>query len=410
MKLILLIINQIITYTLMVYGLYYIISGVIGTLINKKAPKLKKAKKNNHFAIIIPARNEEVVIGHLVDSLNNQNYPKNKYDIYVAVNNTTDNTKKIAKEHGAKVLDCNVPVKVKADVLRFAFDKLKNKKEIDSYIIIDADNVAHKDFIKEMNIVLENGYRVAQGFRDAKNPSDSWISGSYAIFYYIQNIFFNKARMTLRSNSTINGTGFMVKKDIIDEEGFNTYTLTEDMEFCGLCALRNEKVYFADKAIIYDEYPTDFKTSWKQRSRWSAGNFQCMRLYTIKLLKNFFKKGNLSNLDMSFNFTGAFMHVVAYFNIFIFRIYNLIQCYGIAMNDIVSHAETYLAQVILAFITLKILHKPIKPYIKGIVLFPVWILTWLPINIIYLFKKYNTWEEIKHNRSISVEEIIKTVK
>ena len=41
----------------------------------------------------------------------------------------------------------------------------------------------------------------------------------------------------------------MIKKDIIDDEGFNTYTLTEDMEFTGQCALKGEKIYYAEKAI-----------------------------------------------------------------------------------------------------------------------------------------------------------------
>ena len=45
----------------------------------------------------------------------------------------------------------------------------------------------------------------------------------------------------------------MVKKEIIDDDGFNTYTLTEDMEFAGQCALKNERIYYAEKASTYDE-------------------------------------------------------------------------------------------------------------------------------------------------------------
>ena len=405
MRIFLYIINQIITLIVNLYGLYYILIGIFGALLINKTKKLKKAKKDNHFAIIVPARNEEIVIGNLIDSLKVQNYPKNKYDIYVVVNNTTDNTKKVAKSHGAKVIDCDVPVKAKADVLSFTFDKLKSKENIDAYIIFDADNVAHPDFLKEMNKVLENGYRIAQGFRDAKNPSDSWISGSYTIFYYIQNVFFNKGRMALNGGASINGTGFMIKKDKIDEEGFNIYSLTEDMEYAGICALNSEKVYFAENAITYDEYPIDFKTSWKQRSRWTAGNIECLKIYSLKLFKKFFHTGDIFALDMGLNFMGAYMHVFVYLNIIIFRIYNLLRGYGLAMNDLIGHIEAYFFQVILCIIAIKICKKEIKPLIKGIILFPVFVFSWLPINIIYIFKKYEKWEEIKHTRSISLEEI-----
>ena len=71
---------------------------------------------------------------------------------------------------------------------------MDKRNDIDAYIIFDADNVVDKNFLKHMNNSLNNGYLVAQGFRDTKNVSDNWISSSYALYYYIQNYFFNKAR------------------------------------------------------------------------------------------------------------------------------------------------------------------------------------------------------------------------
>lgn len=66
------------------YGLYFLVmaTGVFG----KKKEKINNSKKN-HFAILIAARNEEEVIGNLIKSLKKQNYPKDKYDIYVIINN-----------------------------------------------------------------------------------------------------------------------------------------------------------------------------------------------------------------------------------------------------------------------------------------------------------------------------------
>ena len=68
----------------------------------------------------------------------------------------------------------------------------------------------HPDFISRMNDTLCSGYRVAEGFRDSKNITDNWISGSYSLFYYMQNFFFNKSRMTMGLSGSINGTGFNV--------------------------------------------------------------------------------------------------------------------------------------------------------------------------------------------------------
>ena len=401
-----LIIYRVISSITLVYGTYYVIMGVLGLILGKfNKVELKKENKINHFAVIIPARNEESVVGNLVDSLKNLNYDKKKVDVYVVVNNTTDDTKKVAEDHGAIVLDCNVPVKTKADVLCFAFDYLKSNKKIDAYVIFDADNVVHPDFLIHMNDALNNGYRVASGFRDAKNPSDSWISSSYTVFYYIQNLFFCRSRMGLGGNATITGTGFMIKKEIIDEDGFNTYTLTEDMEFTGQCALKKERIYYAEKAITYDEYPTTFKTSWKQRKRWSVGNLQCMKIYAWNLLKNFFKRGTIPMLDMACNFCGIMAQVVVYLNLAMFRVANFSVGNPLADQDYFSWVFGILVQIGLPIITILMLKKKVLPLWKGILLFPLFIFSWLPINIICLFKKDIKWEEIKHDRAITLEEI-----
>ena len=143
------------------YGLYFFITGFFGfknfhkKLIRKHKPKYK-------FAILIASRNEEGVIEHLVKSLLQQDYPKNLFDVYVIPNNCTDNTEKVAKKAGAEIIKCTVPTKSKGEVLKFTFEKLSKRKDIDAYLIFDADNVVHPEFLSRMNDTLCDGYKVAQ--------------------------------------------------------------------------------------------------------------------------------------------------------------------------------------------------------------------------------------------------------
>ena len=169
---------------------YFGITGLIGILKKNKAV-FKESKKYNNFAILVPARNEEKVIGNLLESLEKLDYQKDKYQIYVIPNNCTDNTVSVAKKHNCYILDCNIKTKTKGDVLKFAFSKLKDNKDIDAYVIFDADNVVDHEFLIHLNNCLESGYRVAQTCREAKNPSDNWLSGSYTLFYLFQNVFMN---------------------------------------------------------------------------------------------------------------------------------------------------------------------------------------------------------------------------
>lgn len=393
----------------LIYGLYFIITGLLG-IIKKSKVRFKKSSGKNHFAIIIPARNESAVISNLIESLNNLNYPKNKYDVYVVPNNCTDDTKEVAIKSGAKTIDCNVKTTTKGDVLNFAFDHLKNHKEIDAYVIFDADNVVHPDFLSYMDDALEKGFNVAQGLRDAKNPSDNGMSGSYTLFYLMQNVFLNRARMGLRGSASINGTGFMVRKKIIDDYGFKTYTLTEDVEFTGICALRGERIAFVEKAITYDEYPISFIPSWHQRRRWTSGTIECMRRYSFKLLKNFFKTGKLASLDMSLTYQAAVFQLLGVI-CSILTFVNIIAGIEVTAIEIVKYFLSALLNIYIGFIITEliiILYKKesVKKVWKGILAFPIFMLTWIPISVICFIIKKTKWDVIKHSRNVKINEVL----
>lgn len=389
------------------YGLYYGLVGLFA-FVRPKHFRIKPYMPKNKFAIIIAARNEETVIAGLVKSIFECNYPKDLYEVIVAVNNTTDNTAKVAKDAGATVMMIKEKVKSKGEVLRIVFSELKPRKDLDAYLIFDADNVIHPDFLSRMNDTLCSGYRVAEGFRDSKNMNDNWISGSYSLFYYMQNFFLNKAHMTLGSTANINGTGFMISKDKIDEEGFDTKTLTEDIEFTAQCALKNEPVAFVEGAITYDEQPVNFGVSWKQRKRWSVGTLQCMRLYNVRLWKHFLKTGSLAAFDMSMNFIAPVIQVVClleFFVLIIFRIFN-IHLYDVFSmlysSGLFFLMLTYFSGVIVSIFVLQYNRRKAKNVVSAIVLFALFMLTWVPINLVCLFTRDMVWEEIKHKTSSDV--------
>lgn len=400
-------INNVILILVLIYSVYFGLSGIIGVLLSSNF-SFKTTSKRAHFAILVAARNEAQVIEHLIDSLKAQNYDKDKYDIYVIPNNCTDNTYEVAKNAGARIIECNEKTKTKGDVLKIAFNELKDNSEIDAYIIFDADNVVHPDFLARMNECYQSGYRVAEGFRDAKNPNDSWISGSYALFYLMQNVMFNQSRMGLGANATVNGTGFMVKKEIIDTYGFETYTLTEDVEFTGICSLRGEKIAFVEDAITYDEYPVNFGPSWKQRRRWTSGNLECTRRYFFKLIGNFFKTFKLSNLDIALMYCGAIFQVLTLITTILTYLINpfSIDSSLVLGNIIYPLTFGYLASVSFDLIIVLYKGKKVKDLWKGILTFPFFLFTWIFINIACFIKKQTKWDEIKHSRVVKIDELV----
>ena len=390
------------------YAGYYLITS-IGIFKKRKKVTNNNDDKKNFFAVIIAARNEENVIGKLIDSLKKQSYPSEYFDIYVIVNNCTDNTAREAKKAGAKVISCTEKVSTKGEVLKYTFDLFKDNNKIDAYAIFDADNIVHHDFLAKMNDMINSGYSVAQGFRDTKNISDNWLTSSYAILYYFQSLFLNESRYNMGRSSFLNGTGFVIKKEVIDKHGFNPKTVTEDVEFTAMCAINNEKIGFATDAITYDEQTNSFDASWKQRKRWSFGTMECLREYFPILLKKGIKERNFECFDVGLFYLSVILHVV--FNLLpIFLLINIIIHFNSLTFDnmlykIIFIVISYLFGVVVRIILLKRYNKSFKDNIGGVLLFDLFVFSWLPINFICLFIKSCNWDSIKHNRSVDIENV-----
>ena len=265
--------RQALVYILIVFWIYQL-SISLCSLIKFKEKKLITNKKHK-FMAIIPAHNEEMVIENLVESLKCQDYDKDLYDIYVIADNCTDNTAEIAKKAGAIVYKrFDETKKTKGYALDwFLKQKIEENADYDAFLVFDADNIVDKNFIKVMNRKLCQGEEVVQGYKDIKNPSESWVSAGYAFFYWTMHRFYHLARYNVGLSPLLNGTGFMVKFDLVKEKGWDTVTLTEDIEFSLKQIIKGKKLGWATDAIVYDEQPEEFKASWKQRSRWTVGIF-----------------------------------------------------------------------------------------------------------------------------------------
>ena len=278
------ILREALIWIITIFWLYQILVSVCSLVKLKDKPL--KVNKNHRFMAIIPAHNEEAVVGNLIESLKNQEYDKNLYDIYVIADNCTDRTARIAREAGAIVYErYDETKKTKGYALDwFLQQKMKEDAPYDAICIFDADNIVDKNFLKAMNKKLCQGEEVVQGYRDIKNPTDNWITSGYALFYWTMHKFYHLARYNLGLSPLLNGTGFMVSFDIIKENGgWKTVTLTEDIEFSLQRILKGKRLGWSTEAIVYDEQPTGFAQSWSQRSRWTVGHMQCMKEYTSKL-------------------------------------------------------------------------------------------------------------------------------
>ena len=391
-----------------IFWLYNIAISLFALVKFKEKPIIMD--KQHKFMAIIPAHNEEFVIKNLVESLKNQNYPKELLDIYVIADNCTDNTAKIAREAGAIVYERNDPnKKTKGYAMQwFLAQKIKENADYDAFFVFDADNIVMPDFTVNMNKKLCQGEEIVQGYRDIKNPSDTWVSAGYALFYWTMHRFYHLARYNLGLSPLLNGTGFMVKFDVIKETGWNTKTLTEDIEFSLMNILEGRKLGWATDAVVYDEQPLGFKQSWTQRERWTVGHIQCIKYYIKDLARSVVKKRKATNLDGFLYLMGMPILVITLallvINVLIY-LGNGMTLLGLILNLMNYVLVTFLVPPLSALSILIIDKRPIKPMIRGLLCYPLFLGSWILINIKAMIKPNTKWEKIEHVRDIKADDI-----
>lgn len=403
------ILREALVWTITIFWLYQVVISLCSLIKLKDKPL--KVNKEHRFMAIIPAHNEEAVVGNLIESLRNQTYNKELYDIYVIADNCTDNTAKIAKEAGAIVYErYDETKKTKGYALNwFLQQKIKENAPYDAFFVFDADNIVDKNFIKNMNKKLCQGEDVVQGYRDIKNPSDNWITAGYAIFYWQMHRFYHLARYNIGLSPLLNGTGFMVKFDVIKPQGWDTETLTEDIEFSLKRIIKGKKLGWATDAIVYDEQPTGFKQSWSQRSRWTVGHIQCIKKYTKDLAIAAKENKKMINID-------GLLYIVGSIPMFIITITLLLTNFIMYNSASITTAEliknvlfylvpTFILPILVGIFAMWLDGRKIKPMAKGLLCYPLFLLTWIFINFKCLFIRNTSWEKINHVRSIKISDV-----
>lgn len=111
-------------------------------------------QKQLFFSIIIPAHNEEKYIGNTLEKIVGQDYPTDKFEVFVIENGSTDKTYEIAKKFEKNNVSVLVSTTKGVSLARnFGIGKIKN--DSDWVVFLDADTLLENDFLKDLNIYLQ---------------------------------------------------------------------------------------------------------------------------------------------------------------------------------------------------------------------------------------------------------------
>ena len=392
----------------------------------------KKSDKQARIAYVIPAYNESSVIKSTVeDVIKSQKYPRDKFDVYVVADNCTDNTADLAREAGAIVLIHNDPDPahhMAAYPLKYGIDYiLKNDKDAELVIHLDADNHINPEYSQLMNDAYQSGVDFARPYEGAINGNQNFFTKACAFFYAFDSRFGGRGKEVLGLSARVNGSGATMSRRMLEEtNGYDSVTISDDTEFTMNRLIEGRKAHFVEAAVVYEDMPSTGADTNARNTRIGKGMKILFKLKAKLMLKSFFKKGNFSALEALLSYCWLFIGLPMFLWIFFYYTYMFVFA-AFAANgafELTLFSTEYFATTIKVYVWAFIILAVFAYFIFGIVItcifafgefkkfgaksrkeflpmvfiFPVYLFVYaLSIGVHMNKKKGSGWKQIKRN-------------
>ncbi len=256
--------------------------------------KYTSSSKKNKILILIPAYMEDKVIMDSVNSILNQDYPEEKFDLIVISDKMEIETNEKLSQLPLTLLELNTQISSKAKALNFAVDN-HSKDNYKIVVILDADNVVEANFLNEINDCYYSGCQAIQAHRIPKNL-DTDVAILDAISEEINNSIFRRGHVNLGLSSALIGSGMAFDFKLFKMLVAHLKTTGEDKELEVLLLKERIFIEYLDYVKVYDQKTRKEKGFYNQRRRWLSAQFFSFAK-GIKDIPGAIFSGNLDYID-----------------------------------------------------------------------------------------------------------------
>ncbi len=240
------------------------------------------------FAVLIPAHDEEDVIGDTLAALAAVEYPQDLYAVHVVADHCTDRTVELVRAAGVDVRENTSGRRGKGPALQFLLDGLlteadRDGRSVQAVVIVDADTVVAPDFLGAAAAQLDAGALVVQGQYRVRDPGASTATALRSAALALRHHLRPLGRTALGGSCGLFGNGMVFATDVLWNRGWSDH-LTEDIELQNELLLDGVLVGYAPDAVVEAAMPTTLEGARTQNERWERGRIELARRYVPRLL------------------------------------------------------------------------------------------------------------------------------
>ena len=233
------------------------------------------------LAIIVPAHNEELLVGRSVTSLRASAGESAR--ILVVAHNCVDGTAERAAAAGAEVLVYNDPeAKGKGFALRYGFARAL-ESGAGAVMVVDADSTVSANTVSVVQAAFAAGARVMQCRYEMESTTDRSSTRLAALAFRGFNVVRPRGRERLGLSAGILGNGFAIKRTVLETIPYDAFSVVEDLEYHLHLVMAGERVRYLDEAVISADFPESRTGEAVQRSRWEGGRLLTARTWALPI-------------------------------------------------------------------------------------------------------------------------------
>lgn len=246
-----------------------------------KAPRSRTALR---IAVVIPAHDEQLLIGETVRSVFQQEYDRSRYCVMVVADNCKDATASRARTEGARVLE-RAGNPGKGQALHTAFEALL-REDWDAFLVMDADSRPHRAALRAVSRAMNAGAAVVQLFYGVLNPEASRRTAAMELALASFNGLRPRGKAAWGWSCGIFGNGFCLSREVLQKVPHGAHSIVEDLEYHLKLLESGYRVRFLNSVWVKAQMPESGRDAASQRIRWERGRLQLIRTRAPGLLKD----------------------------------------------------------------------------------------------------------------------------
>jgi cellulose synthase/poly-beta-1,6-N-acetylglucosamine synthase-like glycosyltransferase len=298
-------------YAWTLYNLPILATGV-RYLRNSKKKLEKQCPKETDlptFSIVVPIKNEQNVIGRLLDALSRLDYPADKKEIIIVEDGSTDRTLDICMEYDKKTrTNMKILHKPISNGKPSALNHGINCAKGEIIGIFDADSVLSHDTLLNVSRYFENPEVAAvQGRTLSINSEENMLTKFVSYEEAVWCEAYLRGKDILNLFVHLKGSCQFIRRNVLEKlDFFDEDILSEDMEFSARLTEKGYKIRYAPDVRSWQESPSSLKQLFSQRIRWYKGTMEVAFKYGRLMAKP-----NRKNIDTEATLLGPFILIAS---------------------------------------------------------------------------------------------------